>query len=678
MLGSSDPAVVIVDVASWTIKPLNIVHTQAVLCCSFSPDGRRILLGSADCTASIIEVQEFGGVGALAESRLAWPTVHVIKGVHSAWVLDGCFSHDGCHVVLGSYDDTATLIDLREWGELVSEAKQDQLERLELLKLSKTTTKREMEKVQKEHKKRKKGRGGGGGDEAAACGVLTAAVRARVVKVIEHPPLQPGDQPAALHSNWIRTVCYSPDGKRVVVGSDDRSWSVIDIAQWQKASLAMAVASAATRKKVGSRQDDQASSNKDADREEGGMWSGIETFPNKLKSWVTVANFSPDGNQIILGCEDGSAVVVDAATKWREAKPTELNVPADEFKTEMSFTTVVMAGTAGGLSVTIKAANAAIIKGMAVSWAHPKAGKAVGKAVAKGTAKVDTPVVAAISGTKLTLSCLGNNVSSIVDGTVLTFSLDWQAALDNGRVFNSQQAGKQLGLDAEQMDAEWARYTQAAKIFKFGGVSQDGGGGGGGGYQGFYCGLMENVAAEPGAGDGAVAGPAKQPIYVLREASQTERYAYPIVAVIEAAHRGGLRAASFSADCKRVLLCSEDHTATVIDTNSWKVTSTIRQHRGWVRAGCFSPAAALPAKGGGQQGADVQPEVPWGAQGHAQGHWRSYSEEASRNAGPEVRARATSLTSSWACCLPLSLHATYLQRTHWDRGCFQHAFDEAQ
>merc|ERR1719499_2804998 len=57
------------------------------------------------------------------------------------------------------------------------------------------------------------------------------------------------------------------------------------------------------------------------------------------------------------------------------------------------------------------------------------------------------------------------------------FGLSWQAALDSGKVFNAMDGCKQLGIDADALDAEWAKAKAAKKLVKFGG--------------GFYCGLIE-------------------------------------------------------------------------------------------------------------------------------------------------------------------------------------------
>jgi len=63
------------------------------------------------------------------------------------------------------------------------------------------------------------------------------------------------------------------------------------------------------------------------------------------------------------------------------------------------------------------------------------------------------------------------------------FGLSWADALASGKVFNAMDGCAQLGIDANAMDAEWAKAKAAKKLVKFGG--------------GFYCGLVEVEGKEP-------------------------------------------------------------------------------------------------------------------------------------------------------------------------------------
>jgi len=63
------------------------------------------------------------------------------------------------------------------------------------------------------------------------------------------------------------------------------------------------------------------------------------------------------------------------------------------------------------------------------------------------------------------------------------FGLTWKDALASGKVFNAMDGCAKLGIDADQMDAEWAKTKAAKKLVKFGG--------------GFYCGLVEVAGKDP-------------------------------------------------------------------------------------------------------------------------------------------------------------------------------------
>jgi len=57
------------------------------------------------------------------------------------------------------------------------------------------------------------------------------------------------------------------------------------------------------------------------------------------------------------------------------------------------------------------------------------------------------------------------------------FGLEWQAALDSGKVLNALDGCAALGITADEMDTQWGICKKAKKLVKFGG--------------GFYCGLIE-------------------------------------------------------------------------------------------------------------------------------------------------------------------------------------------
>jgi len=63
------------------------------------------------------------------------------------------------------------------------------------------------------------------------------------------------------------------------------------------------------------------------------------------------------------------------------------------------------------------------------------------------------------------------------------FGLEWQAALDSGKVMNAMDGCAALGKTADEMDTLWGICKKAKKLVKFGG--------------GFYCGLIEVDGKDP-------------------------------------------------------------------------------------------------------------------------------------------------------------------------------------
>merc|ERR1712157_67017 len=63
------------------------------------------------------------------------------------------------------------------------------------------------------------------------------------------------------------------------------------------------------------------------------------------------------------------------------------------------------------------------------------------------------------------------------------FGISWKDALASGKVFNAMDGCKELGIDADGLDKEWAKCKAAKKLVKFGG--------------GFYCGWVEVEGKTP-------------------------------------------------------------------------------------------------------------------------------------------------------------------------------------
>ena len=72
-------------------------HTEAILSCSFSPDGSALATGSGDCTVRVWDL------------NTETPR-HTLKG-HAGWVLNIAWSPDGTTLASGSMDNTVRLWD---------------------------------------------------------------------------------------------------------------------------------------------------------------------------------------------------------------------------------------------------------------------------------------------------------------------------------------------------------------------------------------------------------------------------------------------------------------------------------------------------------------------------------------------------------------------------------------
>ena len=97
------------------------------------------------------------------------------------------------------------------------------------------------------------------------------------------------------HSNWIRSVAYSPDGTKIVSGSDDKTIKVWDAGVW-----------AAMR---------QIASTLSADASPACLAGTLELKASKEgahSSAVLSVTYSPDGKTIVSGSYDRTIKVWDA------------------------------------------------------------------------------------------------------------------------------------------------------------------------------------------------------------------------------------------------------------------------------------------------------------------------------------------------------------------------------
>jgi WD40 repeat protein len=159
-------------------------HESWVMSVAFSPDGTRIVSGSADNTLRLWDAQT------------GQPLGQPLKG-HESWVMSIAFSPDGTRIVSGSEDKT-----LRLWDAKTGQP------------LGQPLT----------------------GHESTVMSVAFSPDGTRIVSGSEDKTLrlwdaktgQPLGQPLKGHESWVMSVTFSPDGTRIVSGSDDNTLRLWD------------------------------------------------------------------------------------------------------------------------------------------------------------------------------------------------------------------------------------------------------------------------------------------------------------------------------------------------------------------------------------------------------------------------------------------------------------------
>ena len=196
----------------------------------FSPDGLHVVLGSADKTACVVD------------SRTGLKTF-TIEGLHTGAILDACFSPDGARVVLASADMTASIVDAHT-GDLQLHIKGLHTAAINAARFSPDSSRLVLASADK------------------TASVLDASTGDRLVHLQD------------IHDNAILAADFSPHGTWLVLGCADGSASVIDA--------------------------------------KGGTAYWNHNFQASHKTGkIHAAHFSPDGQHILLGCEGKKALIVD-------------------------------------------------------------------------------------------------------------------------------------------------------------------------------------------------------------------------------------------------------------------------------------------------------------------------------------------------------------------------------
>ncbi|QRV80120.1 hypothetical protein RhiJN_08135 [Ceratobasidium sp. AG-Ba] len=250
-----------------------IPQAALVNCVAFSPNGGRIVSGSADNTVRVWDAE----TGAQIGDPLAG---------HSYWVTSVAYSPDGRRIVSGSRDNT-----VRVWDAETSAQIGDPLTGHSYSVTSVAYSPDGRRIVS------------GSGDKTVR--VWDAETGAQI-----------GD-PLAGHSHWVTSVAYSPDGRRIVSGSDDKTVRVWDAETGAQigdlftghSDLVTSVAYSPDGRRIVSGSDDKTVRVWDA---ETGAQIG-DLFTGHSYSVTSVA-YSPDGRRIVSGSDDNTVRVWDAET----------------------------------------------------------------------------------------------------------------------------------------------------------------------------------------------------------------------------------------------------------------------------------------------------------------------------------------------------------------------------
>jgi WD40 repeat protein/serine/threonine protein kinase len=326
-------------------------HLGPVTSAVFSPNGRRIVTGSADGTTKVWE----------AGSR----ELFMLKG-HSAEVWSVAFSPDGQRIVTGSSDKTAKCWDAASGKELLTlQGHSDAVNSVafspdgqRIVTGSNDKTAKVWEAASGRELSTLKGHSAtvfsvafspdgqrivtGSSDKTAKCWdaasgkeLLTLQGHSDAVNSVAFSPdgqrivTGSGDKTAKVweatnghelltlkgHTDWIRAVAISPDGKRIATGSNDKTVKVWEMVSGNEllrlkghSDLITAVAFSPDGQRVLTGSSDQTAK----------VWEaagGKEVLTLKGHSrLIRSVAFSPDSQRIVSGCDDTTAKVWEAAS----------------------------------------------------------------------------------------------------------------------------------------------------------------------------------------------------------------------------------------------------------------------------------------------------------------------------------------------------------------------------
>ncbi|KAN0075185.1 hypothetical protein V8E54_007796 [Elaphomyces granulatus] len=275
-------------------------HSDEVMSVAFSPDGKKVVSGSGDSTVRVWDITT-----GQADQTLTG---------HSDVVRSVAFSPDGKKVVSGCYDST-----VRVWDITTGQADQTLTGHSD--KVSSVAFSPDGKKVVS-----------GSGDSTVRVWDITAGQADQTLTGNSDRAVSVAFLPSTMriwniatgradrltgHLDWVRSVAFSPDGKKVVAGSSDRTVRVWDITTADQtltghSDRVMSVAFSPDGKKV-------VSGSLDSTVRVWDITTGQadQTLMGHSDEVMSVA-FSPDGKKVVSHYSDSAVGVWDIATGQAE------------------------------------------------------------------------------------------------------------------------------------------------------------------------------------------------------------------------------------------------------------------------------------------------------------------------------------------------------------------------
>ncbi len=277
-------------------------HESAVTSVAFSPDGKRIVSGSQDNTLRLWDVKSGEVIGTPLQG-------------HGTGVSSVAFTSDGSRIVSGSLDRSVRWWDGRTgaaMGELVAAP-------LPVTSLALSPDDRRIVSAMYTP--------GGSSD------VFTPAI----LQVWDARTGQPIGAPMGGHTNPVRTVAFSPDGSRIISGSEDLTLRLWDASTGQPLGRPLQGHSGSINSVAFSRDGTRIFSG----GEDGTLrvWNAdidapIGTVLETHSTWLSSVAFSPDSHRVAAGGLDGTVRVWDPRTRQQIAAPLERH---DNMVTSIAF-----------------------------------------------------------------------------------------------------------------------------------------------------------------------------------------------------------------------------------------------------------------------------------------------------------------------------------------------------